>query len=257
VTVRRAIVRPPSSNFAEGLTSANLGVPDVARALEQHARYCDALEACGVALTRLPADGDHPDATFVEDAAVLRREHAILTRPGAPSRAGEVAAIDAALAPYFSTRSRIEEPGTLDGGDVCEAGDRFLIGISARTNEAGARQLAALLRRDGVDSTLVDIRNTDGLLHLKSGISWLGDGRFAVNRALAAHPALRGLDMVRVEDGEAYAANCIRVNDHVLVASGFPRFEKMLRERGYDPLPVAVSEFEKMDGGLSCLSLRF
>jgi dimethylargininase len=254
---RHAIVRPPSSNFAEGLTSVDLGVPDFALALEQHARYCDALEACGLALTRLPADPRHPDGTFVEDAAVLVGSQAIITRPGAPSRAGEVEAVEAALAPFFARRSRIMSPGTLDGGDVCEAGDRVLIGISARTNEEGAGQLASYLTDQGIASTFIDIRDTVGLLHLKSGISWLGEGRLAANGTLAEHPGLRGFEIVQVEAGEAYAANCVRVNGRVLAASGFPRFEGDLRARGYDPLVVDVSEFEKMDGGLSCLSLRF
>ena len=254
---RHAIVRPPSPNFADGLTTVDLGVPDVDRALEQHEEYCAALERCGLTLIRMPSDPTHPDSTFVEDAAVLLRDHAVITRPGAPSRAGEVEAIEAALASYFERRTRIAAPGTLDGGDICEAGDRFLIGISARTNEEGARQLAATVRAEGIASTLIDIRGTEGLLHLKSGVSWLGEGRLAVNGSLAAHPSLGAYDLVLVDKEEAYAANCIRVNDRVVLPSGFPRYERELRARGYDPLAVDVSEFAKMDGGPSCLSLRF
>src|ERR1700674_4235166 len=121
--LHRAVVRPPAANFAEGLTTVDLGEPSVAAALEQHERYCRALSECGLSLTRLPPDSRHPDSTFVEDAAVLTRRGAVLTRPGAESRAGEVEAIEEALAPFFPVFRRIEAPGTLDGGDICEAGD--------------------------------------------------------------------------------------------------------------------------------------
>src|ERR1700758_2321636 len=142
--IKHAIVRPPSATFARGLTSADLGAPDIARARAQHATYCDALEQCGVELIRLPADEAFPDSTFVEDTAVLTPECAVVTRPGAPSRGGETAAIEAVLLGWFSTCHRIEEPGTLEGGDVCRAGDHFFIGVSERTNADGAHQLAAL-----------------------------------------------------------------------------------------------------------------
>jgi len=120
---RHAIVRPPADNFADGLTTVDLGIPSVAEALEQYERYCEALSRCGLALTRLPPDHRHPDSTFVEDAAVLTPRGPVLTRPGAESRMGEVAAIEEALRPFFSEFRRIEAPGTLDGGDICEAGD--------------------------------------------------------------------------------------------------------------------------------------
>ncbi|MEP6993303.1 MAG: arginine deiminase family protein [Acidobacteriota bacterium] len=254
---RNAIVRPPADNFGEGLTTVELGRPSVPLALEQHERYCEALIACGLALTRLPADPRHPDSTFVEDAAVLTPRGAILTRPGAASRAGEVASIEEALSPFFRDFRRIQAPGTLDGGDVCEAGDHFFIGVSARTNEEGARQLAALLREDGFSSTLVDIRGISGILHLKSGIAWLDGRTLVVIDALAGDSAFHGWDRVPVEGFEDYAANCVRINDAVLFAAGFPLLERALRERGQRLTVLPTSEFQKMDGGLSCLSLRF
>jgi dimethylargininase len=254
---RRAIVRPPAANFADGLTTVDLGTPDVAKALEEHEAYCRALADCGLALTRLPADPRHPDSTFVEDAAVLTPRGAILTRPGAVSREGEVAGIAGALAPFFPAPRRIEAPGTLDGGDVCEAGTHWFIGISQRTNAEGARQLARFLADDGLSSSLVDIRGVSGILHLKSGIAWLSGRRLVVIDSLAADPAFAGWEFVRVDPAEDYAANCVVVNDAVLFAKGFPRLERRLGELGYRPLVLDMSEFQKMDGGLSCLSLRF
>jgi dimethylargininase len=254
---RRALVRPPAANFAEGLTSVDLGRPDHGLALAQHAAYVAALEQCGLEVVRMAEDPRFPDSTFVEDAAILTRGRAILTRPGAPSRAGEVDAIREALAPWYPEPVAIEAPGTLDGGDVCEAGARYLIGISRRTNEEGARQLADHLSTEGFAATRIDIRGIEGILHLKSGVSYLGNQTLAAIGPLANHEALRAFDVLRVEPEEAYAANCVRVNDRVLVAAGFPRFEEALRAAGEAPLPLNVSEFAKMDGGLSCLSLRF
>ena len=257
-TFRRAIVRPPAENFADGLTTVDLGVPDVATALAQHAAYCSVLEDLGLELTRLPADGSHPDSTFVEDTAILTaRGAAILTRPGAPSRAGEVAAIEKALSSFYGSLSRIEAPGTVDGGDIDEAGDHFFIGVSRRTNEEGARQLAKLLAAHGYTSSLYDIRGIDEILHLKSGIAWLGGKTLVVIEPLLGNPAFRGWDLIRVPKGEEYAANCVLVNGDVLFAEGFPLLERTLRERGHRPIVLPMSEFQKMDGGLSCLSLRF
>jgi dimethylargininase len=254
---RRAIVRPPAANFADGLTSVDLGTPDVETALAQHEAYCRALEDCGLELTRLPADPRFPDSTFVEDAAVITARSAILTRPGAESRAGEVAAIAPALSALFREPRRIEAPGTVDGGDVCEAGDHFFIRVGRRTNDDGARQLARYLAADGYSSSLVDLRGIEGILHLKSGIAWLGGKTLVVIDALASHPAFRGWDLVRVPPGEDYASNCVLINDRIFFAEGFPRLERALRERGHRLIVLPVSEFQKMDGGLSCLSLRF
>jgi dimethylargininase len=257
VSFTRAIVRPPCANFADGLTTAGLGAPDLALARAQHEAYVRALEACGLAVTRLPADDRFPDSTFVEDTAVLARGLAVLCRPGAPSRAGEVAAIRAAVEAEFADVAAIEAPGTVDGGDVCEAGDHVFVGVSERTNEEGARQLAAFLATRGLTSSLVDVRGIPGLLHLKSGIAWLGERTLALSARFAEREEFAGWDLLRVPEGEDYAANAVLVNGRVLVAAGFPRLEAALRARGLAPLPLGMSEFRKLDGGLSCLSLRF
>jgi dimethylargininase len=252
-----AIVRPPGSTFAAGITSSGLGPPDLALALEQHEAYCRTLEGLGLALVRLPADPKFPDSTFVEDAAIVTSRGAILTRPGAPSRAGEVTALGAALGRWFPDLDRITAPGTVDGGDVCEAGEHFFIRVGERTNAEGARQLAAWLAGHGFGSSVVDLRQVPGLLHLKTGISWLGGRRLLTWGEVAGHEALEGWDVVRVPDGEEYAANCIMVNDTLLVARGFPRTAALLRGLGHEVVELDMSEYRKMDGGLSCLSVRW
>jgi dimethylargininase len=253
----RAIVRPPAPNFSQGLTTADLGAPDYERALQQHAKYCAALVECGLKVITLAPDQDYADSTFVEDTAVVTDRFAVLTRPGAPTRAGETASMRPTLAEFFSNLDSIEAPGTVDGGDVCEAGNHFFVGISERTNEAGARQLTALLAPFGCTGASVDIRGERSLLHLKSGLAYLGDKRLVVTEALASRAEFGGYEQVLVNDAEAYAANCVRLNDFVLVASGHPLFAAKLQGLGYLTIALELSEFQKMDGGLSCLSLRF
>jgi dimethylargininase len=229
----------------------------VALALEQHDAYCRALERLGLSLTRLAPDPRFPDSTFVEDAAVVTGRGAILTRPGAPSRAGEVAAVRAVLEAWFPELAEIAAPGTVDGGDVCEAGDHFFIGLSGRTNPEGAAQVAEWLAGHGFGASVVDIRKLPGLLHLKTGLSWLGARRLLATGEIARHEGLRGWEIVRVPEAEDYAANCIRVNDALLVARGFPATSAVLGELGYAIAPLDMSEYRKMDGGLSCLSVRW
>ena len=253
----RAIVRPPAATFAAGITSSSLGSPVLALALEQHDAYCRTLERLGLSLVRLAPDPDFPDSTFVEDAAIATTRGAILTRPGAASRAGEVAALGAVLGEWFPELGKITTPGTVDGGDVCEAGRHFFIGLSERTDPEGAAQLAEWLRRHQFASSVIDIRAMPGLLHLKTGLSWLGGRRLLATDGITGHQALSGWEIVRVPEGEDYAANCIRVNDALLVAEGFPATSALLGELGYDLEPLAMSEFRKMDGGLSCLSVRW
>jgi dimethylargininase len=256
VRFTRAVVRPPSLNFADGLTEGRHGTPNYGRARAQHERYCEELERCGLKLTRLSVEARHPDATFVEDTAILTARGAIITRPGAPGRRGEVPSIREALSGLTPLLGTIDEPGTVDGGDICETAERFLIGISARTNEEGARQLSAILKSHGYESTTVDVRGIPGLLHLKSGLAALDDGRLIAVEALARRDELGGYPFVRVTGPESYAANCVCINGRVLIARGFPALEGTLVKLRYDVVTLEMSEFQKMDGGLSCLSLR-
>jgi dimethylargininase len=254
--IESAIVRRPSATFAKGITSSGLGAPDLALALEQHEGYVAALERAGATVVQLEPDPSHPDSTFVEDTAVLGGSSAILTRPGAPSRRGETPSVRRVLETFVPRIHAIEDPGTMDGGDVLDTFERVLIGISGRTNEEGARQLAAFLDGEGVVSTTLDIRGIPGLLHLKSGISFLGNGRVFAIAALAPAARSLGYEVVAVPEGEDYAANCVDVNGRLLMAAGFPRSEGLLGDLGHTVVPLEMSEFRKMDGGLSCLSLR-
>ena len=253
----RAIVRPPSENFADGLTSVDLGRPDLKTARKQHRAYCEALVRCGLMLIELEPDARFPDSTFVEDTAVLTSKCAVVMRPGASSRTGEIDSMAETLAQHCDMLNRVEPPGTIDGGDVCQAGDHFLIGISARTNEEGARQLSGFLEAAGFTSHHVDIRSISGILHLKSGLTYLGDNRMLATAGFSRAKQLEGFEIVSVPEGEEYAANCIRVNDYVLFAAGFPKLRYKLEYLGYNLIELEMSEFQKMDGGLSCLSLRF
>ena len=252
-----AIVRTPGENFADGVTTAKLGKPDFSKVLIQHAAYCDALRQCGLQLICLDADPNHPDSTFVEDTAVLTATSAILTRPGAQSRIGEVAAIRATIERFYTRIRHIEAPGTVDGGDVCEAGTHFFIGISHRTNEEGVRQFGHLLEGEGYTWSAVDVRSTTSILHLKSGVAYLGNNYLVVMDELAGRKEFAGYDLVRVPVEESYACNCVSVNDYVLLPLGFQWLTATLNRLGYKTLLLDMSEFRKMDGGLSCLSLRF
>ncbi|HTW37149.1 MAG TPA: arginine deiminase family protein [Steroidobacteraceae bacterium] len=254
----RAIVCAPAPTFANGLTSsAALGRPDVEKALEQHRQYCRALGECGLEIVALPPDERYPDGTFVEDTAVVAQRVAVVTRPGAESRAGEVSAVATALRGLTPELERIEPPGTVDGGDVCQAEEHFLIGISERTNAAGAAQLTGILVRHGYSASTVDIRRDGKLLHLKSGIAYLGDRRFVLAPGFPRVEALEDHMLLEVDAAEAYAANCVRVNDAILLPRGYPRIAERLADLGYTIRLLDVSEFQKMDGGLSCLSVRF
>ena len=254
----RAIVRSPSCNFATGLTSSGLPAPVYDLAVKQHEQYCQALENLGLRVTRLPADECHPDSTFVEDTAILTKRVAVITRPGAPSRRSEVDDITQTLNQFYSSVQTIAEPGTLDGGDVCQVEDHFFIGVSERTSEDGAAQLSEILRTAGYSSTLIDIRNlSPRLLHLKSGLAYLGENKLVVDSELFDRAEFQEFERICPDADEAYAANCLAFGNTILIAAGYPRFEAQLRQVGFNPITLDMSEFQKMDGGLSCLSLRF
>ncbi len=258
----KALVRKPCRNMVHGLSAAGLGRPDYGKALEQHAAYVEALRTCGLAVTVLEADEEYPDSVFVEDTAVLSENTAVITRPGAPSRRGEEKSMALALAEFYPELDRILAPGTLEGGDVMRAGDCFYVGLSAaslrggaaRTNEEGARQFAAIFRRGGHETIPVPLRE---VLHLKTGVSCLGDNRLLACGEFLAQPLFSSFDIIPVPAEESYAANSLRVNGRVFVPAGFPRTRRAIEHAGYDTMALDVSEFRKLDGGLSCLSLRF
>jgi dimethylargininase len=255
--IKNAITCLPAESFSRGLTSSSEGKPSLEKALDQHRRYCDALRASGLTVDILAAAPEYPDSTFVEDTAILAARVAIITRPGAPSRLGEIELIKKPILAYRTDFKQIIAPGTLDGGDVCQADEHFFIGLSARTNAEGARQLSVILHAHGYTSSTVDIRGQSRLLHLKSGIAYLGNKRLVINPELSALSAFRTYELIEVPSAEAYAANCIHINDRVLIPAGYLDVAEILDSLGYASITLDVSEFRKMDGGLSCLSLRF
>ncbi|MCH2183729.1 MAG: arginine deiminase family protein [Mariniblastus sp.] len=250
----RAITRQPARTLAQGITSASLGPVELSRAEAQHADYITALEELGLQVTVLPPEDDYPDSTFVEDVGLLFGKLGVVTNPGAKTRNGEAVLIRAALLEHFDTLSYIQPPGTLDGGDVMWAEDRVYIGLSARTNSAGAQQLAGYLVNVGLDLVVVQLRE---MLHLKTGLNYLDQGNLLVTGELVEHPLCADFHAMVVPEEEAYAANSLFVNGTVLVPTGHPQTSSMIAQRGYPVRELEMSEFQKLDGGLSCLSLRF
>jgi dimethylargininase len=249
----RAIVRRPGANFARGLTTANLGTPDFSLILRQHRAYVQALETIGLDVIILEADPDHPDAYFVEDTAVVAARVAVITRPGALSRRGEEDAIEPVLAGFRKT-ARIRPPGTIDGGDVLMVRDRFFIGLSERTNAEGARQVGQILEAHGYSWTTISVGTG---LHLKSSVNHLGQGILVVTEAMAVEPAFKDFKKVVLDEADSYAANTLWINGRLLTPAGFPGVRKKLADLCLPIIELEASEFRKMDGGLTCLSLRF
>ena len=247
----RAIVRRPGRNFANGITTSNLGKPDFGKALEQHAAYCEALINCSVELTVLDADERYPDGCFVEDTAVVNSKVKVISRPGAATRRGEEEAIAGVLAGSGPIESIIA-PGTMEGGDVLRAGNHYFIGISERTNTEGADQLSAILGKHGFSSSFVRV---EAGLHLKSDIAYLGNGNF-ISTPVFSHVA-NPANTIILDPEEYYSANCLRVNDYLLIPKGFPKSKMKILDLGYNIIELDMSEFRKMDGGLTCLSLLF
>ncbi len=248
-----AIVRRPGPEFSRGITTASLGLPDYELALVQHTRYCEALVTCGLELTILEPDPEHPDCPFVEDTAVVTEQVAVIARPGAERRRGEEQAVAEILSSHKPIE-RIEPPGTLDGGDVLQVGSRVFVGLSERTNYEGARQLGSILDRYRYAVTVIPVGD---MLHLKSGINYAGGNALAVTGRLSRFDAFGGYDLVPIPPEEAYAANCLFVNDTLLVARGFPRALEEFRKLECEIVELDVGEYRKMDGGLTCLSIRF
>lgn len=249
-----AITRTPGADCAAGLTTAReLGAPEPQMLLVQHARYEELLRELGVAVTTLPPLPGCPDAYFIEDAAVVLDEVAVVTRPGAASRRDEPETLQSVLA-RRRVLAFIESPGTVDGGDVLVAARHAWVGLSQRTNAAGAAQLCAILRRQGYRCTPVDV--TAGL-HLKSSVSALADETLLVTPGLAGHRAFAGYRKLIVAPEDVFAANVLALDERIVVPAGFPRVVEQLENAGLAPLELEISEMRKMDGALTCLSLRF
>ncbi len=250
----KAITRTPSPEIIHGITTAELGEPDFEKALKQHQAYVEALRSCGLEVSVLAPYSQFPDATFVEDVALCTADFAIITRPGALSRREEIALIESVLSAHFDRVERIQSPGTLEAGDVMMVGNTFYIGLSERTNAAGANQLIAILEKNGMKGIVVKLEE---VLHLKTGLSYLENNVLLVGGEFIEHPEFESFQKIIIDEDEAYAANSLWVNGKVLVPKGFPKTLQKIEAVGYETIEVDVSEFQKVDGGLSCLSLRF
>lgn len=248
-----AIVRKPGKSFKNGQSSSDLGTPDYDKVIIQHEAYVEALKECGLTLIELIPDERFPDGCFVEDTAIVTQKCAIITQPGHPTRKGEEVSIEKAIKKYRPIQ-KISGEGCVDGGDIMNAENHFYIGLSDRTNQEGADQLTAILSKYGYTASTVDVEN---MLHLKSGINYIGNNTISIMESVRELPDFKSYNKIPIIESETYAANCVLVNDYLIIAKGFEDTKQKFIEAGYKLIELDMSEFEKMDGGLSCLSLRF
>jgi dimethylargininase len=248
---KQAIVRKPGVNFSDGITTSNLGKPDVDLAKAQHQQYCEALKSAGIKIIVLDADNQYPDGCFIEDVAIVTEHVAIITIPGNITRVGEQLSVSQTL---FELRPlyNLKQPGTVDGGDVLRVENHFYIGRSYRTNKDGSRQLSNILQSYGFTTSEIPV---DEGLHLKSSVSYIGNNTIVATEKYA--PFFQNMDVVTVGYDEQYAANCLRVNNYTIIPSGFPELKKSLSKKKRKLMELDMSEFRKMDGSLTCLSLLF
>lgn len=248
----RALTRQVSPSFADcELTFLDRQPIDVAKAIAQHRNYEAVLQELGAEVTSLPADPAFPDGVFVEDPALVLDEIAIIARPGAASRRGETDSIAAALSPYRDLHT-IRDPGTLEGGDVIRIGRKLFVGLSKRTNREGIEQLAKFLRPFGYSVTAVEVR---GCLHLKSGACWAGSDIILANRDWIDATLFHDFQIIDVAEPDA--ADVLPIGGRLLIPSSFPKTAKALAAAGSDVLPINVSELQKAEAGVTCMSLLF
>ena len=251
---RHAIVRKPCPQMVNGLTTANLGKPDYDLACIQHQKYIEALQACELDVTILDEDNSFPDSVFIEDTALLTLNCAIVMNPGPEARKGETEGVIPILRKSYDSIEFIEPPGTVEGGDIMMAGSHYYIGLSSRTNREGARQTLYILEKYGLSGSMVPIQE---MLHLKTGLAYLENNNLLATGEFLKNKDFEQYNILEVNRKESYAANSIWVNGHVIMPAGFPDIQNKVQKAGYDVVEVDTSEFRKLDGGVSCLSLRF
>lgn len=248
-----AIVRIPGKSFKNGQSSSELGTPDYDKTILQYKAYINALKKCGLTIIELIPDERYPDGCFVEDTAIITKHCAIITQPGHPTRKGEEIQIENTIKRYRPIE-KISGDACVDGGDIMHAENHFYIGLSDRTNQAGADQLSAILTKYGYTASTVDVK---GVLHLKSGVNYIGNNTVSIMNSLCNLPVFKSYNKIPIIESETYASNCVLVNDYLIIAKGFEDTKHKFIKAGYKLIELEMSEFEKMDGGLSCLSLRF
>lgn len=250
-----AITRRPAASIIDGLRAVDTGTPDLATMQAHHAAYIAALRATGAVVVELPPLEAFPDSVFVEDTALCLPQGAIIMRPGAPTRLGEAAEMAPHLQALYSNVEWIKGPGTIEGGDILVTGREVLVGQSARTDAAGIDELRAIVTRWG--HSLREVHTPPGVLHFKTDCSLLDADTVLCTERLAASGCFDGYRVIHTAAGEEAAANAIRFNDVVLMADGFPETRARIEAAGYPVVAIGNSECAKLDGGMSCLSLRF
>jgi len=254
-TFSHAIARRPAASIVDGLRAVDTGTPDLATFQRHHDDYVMALRSTGATVTVLDALEAFPDSVFVEDTALCLPQGAIMMRPGAPSRLGEAAAMRPVLEGFYHTVRAIAGPGTIEGGDILTTEREILVGRSARTNAAGIAELARLVADWGY--RLREVETPPGVLHFKTDCSLLDEETILATPRLAASGCFESYRVIHTGEAEEAAANAIRFNGLVIMAAGFPRTADALARAGFDVRPVGNTEAAKLDGGMSCLSLRF
>ena len=249
-----AVVRQPAKSVIKGLRAVDIGSPDYDQMICDHDDYVEALMSAGVKVINLTALNEFPDGQFVEDTALCLPKAAILMRPGAPSRLGEVNEIAPKLRELFEDVYEIDDQGHIEGGDILVTGKEILVGRSARTDENGVRQLSEIVTPLGY--VIREVFTPPEILHFKTDCSLLGPYEILSTKRLQSSGCFDGYSVINVADGEEAAANAIRVNDYVIMPAGFPRTKAILEEHGYKVKVINNTECAKLDGGMSCLSLR-
>ena len=254
-TFSHAVSRIPATSITEGLRFEDTGTPDHALFLEHHAAYVQALRSTGALVTLLEPLEAYPDSVFVEDAALCLQEGVIQMRPGAPSRLGEADEIAGALECIYGEIHRLDPGGFIEGGDILVTEREILVGLSSRTDTAGVTALAKIVTPWGYK--LRELHTPEGVLHFKTDCSLLDEETILSTKRLSASGCFEGYRVLHVADGEEASANSIRFNDIVILPDGFPKTTEMLVKEGYDVRLIGNTEAAKVDGGMSCLSLRF
>ena len=250
-----AFTRAPAETVVDGLRAVDTGAPDLNVFRQHHADYVAALRSTGAEVIELPALPHFPDSVFIEDSALCLREGAIAMRPGAPSRLGEAAAIAPDLAKIYGTVRLIEGPGFIEGGDILTTEHEILVGKSARTDAEGVAELARLVADWGWG--VREVQTPPDVLHFKTDCSLLDEETILATRCLADSGCFEGYRVIHTADGEEACANAVRFNELVVFPAGHPRTAEKLDKAGYSICQIGNSEAAKLDGGMSCLSLRF
>ncbi len=251
----RAITRAPCKNIIDGLRAVDIGTPDFTQMCHDHTLYIQTLRETGATVIELPFLENYPDSVFVEDTALCLPEGAILMKPGAPSRLGEVAHMAPHLREFYDDVREVKGPGHIEGGDILTTSKEILVGLSERTDMEGVEELRSLVKDWGYTVRIVN--TPAGVLHFKTDCSLLDTNTILSTKRLAVSGCFKDYRVLHTAEGEEAAANSIRFNQFVLLPSGFPKTAQMLHDNGYDVREIGNTECAKLDGGMSCLSLRF